>query len=126
MLCWNGSREAARAAAYSLSFLEAAEKVIVLVVDPRASAAGHGAGHGADPDAEVAAWLRHHDVKAVVQREVAPDSDVGKVILARAKDFDVDLIVMGMYGHSRLREVVLGGASRTILGSMPVPVLMAH
>ena len=57
---------------------------------------------------------------------MAADSDVGGVILSRAADHDVDLIVMGVYGHSRLREMVLGGASRTLLSSMTVPILMAH
>ena len=60
------------------------------------------------------------------QREVAPHADIGGVILSRAVDYDIDLIVMGIYGHSRLREMVLGGASRTLLSSMTVPVFMAH
>jgi nucleotide-binding universal stress UspA family protein len=57
---------------------------------------------------------------------VAADTDVGSVILSRAADHDADLIVMGIYGHSRMREMVLGGASRTLMASMTVPVLMAH
>ena len=61
-------------------------------------------------------------------RTLQPGSpaDVGEVILSRAHDHDSDLIVMGLYGHSRLQEVILGGASRTLLSSMTVPVLMAH
>ena len=65
-------------------------------------------------------------MKTTVQREVAADVDVGDVILSRAADYGVDLIVMGVYGHSRVREWMLGGASRTLLASMTVPVLMAH
>ena len=61
-----------------------------------------------------------------MQRDVADDDDIGNVILSRAADYGVDLIVMGLYGHSRLREMVLGGASRTLLSSMTVPVLMGH
>jgi nucleotide-binding universal stress UspA family protein len=122
LLCWNASREAARAAADSLPLLKAAEKVIVLAVDP---ATPH-AGHGPEPRADVAAWLSRHGVKVTVQRDVAPDSDVGAVVLSRAADHGADLIVMGIYGHSRLREMVLGGASRTLLHSMTVPVFMAH
>ena len=57
---------------------------------------------------------------------MAPDADVGAVILSRAADLGADLIVMGIYGHSRMREMVLGGASRTLLGSMTVPVFMSH
>ena len=122
MLCWNARRESARAAADALPFLQAAEKVIVLVVDPETSARGHGP----EPGADVAAWLARHGVKVTVQRDVAADSQVGEVILSRAADHGVDLIVMGIYGHSRLRELVLGGVSRTLLASMTVPVLMSH
>ena len=122
MLCWNASRESARAASDALPFLRVAEKVIVLAVDPRSSADGHGA----EPGADVAVWLARHGVKVTVQRDVAADADVGGVILSRAADHDVDLIVMGLYGHSRLREMVLGGASRTLLASMTVPVFIAH
>jgi nucleotide-binding universal stress UspA family protein len=122
MLCWNASRESARAAAEALPFLVAADKVVVLIIDPKTSAAGHGA----EPGADVASWLARHGVNVTVQRDVAADADVGSVILSRAADHDIDLIVMGIYGHSRLREVILGGASRTLLSSMTVPVLMAH
>jgi nucleotide-binding universal stress UspA family protein len=122
MLCWNATRESARAASDALPFLVAAEKVMVLVIDGKSSAAGHGA----EPGADVARWLAAHGVEATVQRDVAADTDVGSVILSRAADHAIDLIVMGIYGHSRLREMVLGGASRTLLSSMTVPVLMAH
>lgn len=122
MLCWNASRESARAAVDALPFLKAASEVIVLIVDPHISANGHGA----EPGADVATWLSRHGVKVSVQRDVAPDTDVGNVILSRAADHGVDLIVMGIYGHSRLREMVLGGVSRTLLSSMTVPVLISH
>lgn len=122
MLCWNSSRESARAASDALPLLCAADKVIVLCVDPRSSAYGHGA----EPGADVAAWLSRHGAKVAVQRDVAADSDVGNVILSRAADLDVGLIVMGLYGHSRLRETVLGGASRTLLASMTVPLFVSH
>ena len=94
----------------------------VLLVDAKSTETGHGD----EPGADVATWLTRHGVKVSVQRDVAADSDVGGVILSRAADHGVDLIVMGLYGHSRLREMVLGGASRTLLASMTVPVLMAH
>jgi nucleotide-binding universal stress UspA family protein len=124
LVCWNASREAARAVVDALPFLKAAEKVIILAVNPKASATGHGA----EPGADVAAWLSRHGVKVTVLRDAtAPnDDEIGSVILSRAADHGADLIVMGIYGHSRLREMVLGGASRSMLGSMTVPVLMAH
>ena len=122
MLCWNASRESARAASDALPFLKAADEVVVLIVDPKASANGHGA----EPGADVATWLARHGVKVTVQRDVASDSDIGNVILSRAADLDIDLIVMGAYGHSRMRELVMGGVSRTLLATMTVPVLMSH
>src|SRR5215467_2157018 len=95
----------ARAAADAMPFLRAAEKVIVLIVDPDVSAAAHGQ----EPGADVGVWLARHGVKVTVQRDVAADSQIGEVILSRAADHGIDLIVMGVYGHSRLREWVLGG-----------------
>jgi nucleotide-binding universal stress UspA family protein len=120
MLCWNDSREAKHAAVGALPLLAAAGKVIVLIIDPRASRGRE------EPGADVAVWLARHGVKVTVQRDSAADSDVGGVILSRAADHDVDLIVMGIYGHSRMRERVLGGASRTLLASMTAPLLVAH
>ena len=122
LLCWNASRESARAATEALPLLQAAAAVTVLVVGAKASESGHGA----EPGADAAIWLGRHGVKVTVQRDVAPDADVGSLILSRAMDHGCDLIVMGIYGHSRLRELVLGGASRTVLASLTVPVLMAH
>lgn len=120
LLCWNDSREAARAATAALPVLKAAQRTIVLVIDPPEAAEPQ------EPGADVAHWLARHGVKVTVQRDTAADTDVGGVILSRAADLDADLIVMGIYGHSRLRERVLGGASRTLLASMTVPLLVAH
>ncbi len=120
MLCWNDSREAKHAAVGAMPLLAAAGKVIVLIVDPKTGRDRE------EPGADVAVWLARHGVKVTVQRDSAADSDVGGVILSRAADHDVDLIVMGIYGHSRLRERVLGGASRTLLASMTAPLLVAH
>jgi nucleotide-binding universal stress UspA family protein len=120
LLCWNDTREAARAATAALPVLKAADKVIVLIIDPPHAEVPQ------EPGADVAQWLARHGVKVTVQRDTAADTDVGGVILSRAADHDVDLIVMGIYGHSRLRERVLGGVSRTLLSSMTVPLLVAH
>ena len=120
MLCWNGGREAVRAATGALPLLKAADNVIVLEIDPKSGVDEE------EPGADVAQWLARHGVKVTVQRDTAANSDVGGVILSRAADHDVDLIVMGIYGHSRMRELVLGGASRTLLATMTVPLLVAH
>jgi nucleotide-binding universal stress UspA family protein len=119
MVCWNGRREASRAATGALPLLKAAERVIVLTIDAEKTdepEAGKRAGE----------WLARHGVKATTQSDSATATDVGNVILSRAADAAVDLIVMGIYGHSRMREFVLGGASRTLLASMTVPILIAH
>ena len=119
VLCWNGTREAARAATGALPILKTADKVIVLLIDPKNDG-------NEQPGAAVTQWLVRHGVKAIVQRDTAAESSVGGVILSRAADQDADLIVMGLYGHSRVREWVMGGASRTLLASMTVPLLVAH
>jgi nucleotide-binding universal stress UspA family protein len=122
LVCWNASREAARAVTDALPFLKMADKVTVLSVDGAWSVSGHGASPGSD----AALHLARHGVKAVVAQTVSDSVEVGSVLLSRAFDLQADLIVMGAYGHSRAREILLGGATRTLLQSMTVPVLMSH
>ena len=122
LLCWNASRESSRAATAAMPFLEKADKVVVLTIDAKASESGHGA----EPGADVAEWLSRHGAKVTVQRDTAADNDIGATILSRAADHGADLIVMGVYGHSRMREFVMGGVSRTLLSSMTAPLLIAH
>lgn len=120
MVCWNDSREAVRATTGALPVLKTAARVSLLTIDPV------GPRGGGDPAADLVQWLARHGVTATVQRDSAEGSTVGGVILSRAADLGADLIVMGVYGHSRMRELVLGGASRTLLASMTVPLLLAH
>ena len=120
LVAWNASREATRAVSDALPFLTRAEGVEVVAFDPRAGQ------HGEVPGADLALFLARHGVKASAARQRAPDIDVGSQLLSRAADTGADLIVMGGYGHSRLRELVLGGATRTLLEAMTVPVLMSH
>jgi nucleotide-binding universal stress UspA family protein len=122
LVAWNASREAARAVTDALPLLRRAERVVVMAVDAHASPAGHGESPGAD----IAVFLARHGVKAEAAPTVSSGVDVGNTILSRASDQGADLIVMGAYGHSRVREIVLGGATRTLLQSMTVPVLMSH
>jgi nucleotide-binding universal stress UspA family protein len=119
LVAWNASREAARAVTDALPLLSRAQSVEVVAFD----SAGD---HGEVPGADVALFLSRHGVKASAARQSAPGVDVGSQILSRAADVDADLIVMGAYGHSRLRELALGGATRSVLDAMTVPVLMAH
>ena len=122
LVCWDAGREAARAVTDALPLLQRAKRVTVLSVDGRASAGGHGEQPGAD----IALYLSRHGIKAEAARTTSGGIDPGSVILSRAFDYGTDLIVMGAYGHSRVREVLLGGATRTILQQMTVPVLMSH
>ncbi|HVC55800.1 MAG TPA: universal stress protein [Stellaceae bacterium] len=121
VVAWNGGREAARALHDAMFVLERAEIVTVLEVEP-ATAFGASRISAAD----VAAALVRRGIKASSQRETAGDIGVDDLLLSRAADLGADLLVMGAYGHSRLREFVLGGASRGIFQHMTLPVLMAH
>ena len=120
VLAWDARREAARAASDSLPLLQAADKVTVVCVNPKASL------HGEQPGADIALYLARHGVRSEVSNLRGSDIDTGNQLLSYAADLAADLIVMGAYGHSRLSEVVLGGVTRTLMGSMTVPVLMAH
>ena len=121
MLCWDGGRAAARAAGDALPLLERASHIDVVTVkdkdrpdEPPATAA------------DVARHLRLHGLEAKDVRLVAPDVEVSDMLLSYAADNSVDFMVMGGYGHAKLREIVLGGVTRGILSSMTVPVLMSH
>lgn len=122
MVAWNARREATRALTDALPLLRQARHVDVVTVNAEPQREGHGELPGAD----IALYLARHGVKANVLATSAGDIDVGEWLLSRAADLGSDLIVMGAYGHSRLRELVLGGATRTVLESMTVPVLMSH
>jgi nucleotide-binding universal stress UspA family protein len=78
------------------------------------------------PGADLGEHLARHGLKVDVKRITSPDTDVPSTILSYVADSDADMIVMGGYGHSRLREFVLGGATRGLLDAMTVPVLMSH
>ena len=122
LVAWNASREATRAINDAIPLLTRAKKVDVVAINPERGLAAHGDVPGAD----ICLHLARHGVKAVAEHVRAEDIDVGAMLLSRAADLSADLIVMGAYGRSRLRELVLGGATRHLLQHMTVPVLMAH
>ncbi len=121
LVAWNSSRESARAVHDALPFLQQADAVQVVAFNPR-----KGAEHGEVPGADIGLTLARHGVRVQVAQQHAEGLDIGSQILSRAADVDADLIVMGAYGHSRMRELVLGGATRTLIQAMTVPVLMSH
>jgi nucleotide-binding universal stress UspA family protein len=120
LIAWNASREASRAVTDAISFLRQAESVQVVVINPKAGE------HGAMPGSDIALHLARHGVNIEVFVDKEHQQDVGNEILSRAADFGADLIVMGAYGHSRFREMVMGGASRVVIDSMTMPVLLSH
>lgn len=122
LVAWNASREATRATNDALPLLKVAKKVTVLAVNPR----GGAHGHGAQPGADIALHLARHGVKAEAAQLASDEIDPGDVLLSRAADLGADLIVMGAYGRSRLREMVLGGVTRHMMQHMTVPVLLSH
>ncbi|UCE31066.1 MAG: universal stress protein [Burkholderiales bacterium] len=122
LIAWDASREATRAVTDSLPLLERANKVTVVTVDARPSEQGHGDLPGAD----LALFLSRHGINVEAVHVSSGGIGVGETLLNQASDRDGDLIVMGCYAHSRMRELVLGGATRTLLHSMPVPLLMSH
>jgi nucleotide-binding universal stress UspA family protein len=119
LACWDGGRMSARAIADAMPFLERAKAVdIVIVTEERKNDEITGAN--------MTEHLARHGVTANVKRIARGDLAIADVILDYAADSGADFMVMGGYGHSRLREFILGGVTRGILGSMTVPVLMSH
>jgi nucleotide-binding universal stress UspA family protein len=120
MLCWDGSRAATRAIADAMPLLERAGRVEIVIV------ANERGKRDEIEGADMGAHLARHGLNVEVKRTVLGDIDVADVILSHAADAGSDFIVMGGYGHSRLREFVLGGVTRSIFRSMTAPVLMSH
>jgi len=120
LVAWNPGREATRAVTDAIPLLQRADNVHVMAINPK------DGEHGSVPGADIGLYLVRHGVRVEVKTDHGAEIDVGNELLSRAADLDVDLIVMGGYGHSRLQEWVLGGATRTVLESMTVPVLMSH
>jgi nucleotide-binding universal stress UspA family protein len=119
LICWDGGRTAARAVADAMPFLQRAQVVEILVVaEPRKHAQVTGA--------RLSEHLSRHGITVEVKRIAKGDIGVEGAILSHVADTGADFVVMGGYGHSRLREFVLGGVTRSILTSMSVPVLMSH
>jgi len=120
LVAWNASREATRAVHDALPLLRRARKVTVLSIDP------DGSGPPRIPGADIALHLARHGAPVQTAALSGADIAVGDLLLSYAADHEIDLIVMGAYGHTRLREVILGGATRHLLRSMSVPVFMSH
>lgn len=122
MIAWDASRESARAVSDAIPLLQKAAQVQVAVFNSQKSAVD---AHGQEPGADIALFLARHDIKVEVLQEET-SIDVGNALLSRIADCGSDLLVMGGFGHSRFRETLLGGVTKTILAHMTVPVLISH
>jgi len=121
VIAWKASREAARAVFDALPILELAEQVQILQI-----AEGGARGSGLAADTTIAATLARHGIKPTVRTSVPGGIGIGDEILSRIADLGADLLVMGAYGHSRMRELVFGGVTRHIARHMTVPTLFSH
>lgn len=117
LIAWNGSRESARALREGLDFIAQASRTVVLIVDPPPDA---------EPGMDVKAHLARHGVAAEVRTAERQARHVADIILDEARRVSADLIIMGAYGHSRLREQVFGGATRDMLTASDKPILVAQ
>ena len=121
LMCWDGSRPAARAIADALPFLKRAKAIEIVVVTGERDKSGEITG------TNMRRHLARHGVNVEIKHITAGGGvDVPNAILSHAADSGTEFMVLGGYGHSRLREFILGGVTRSILGSMTVPVLMSH
>ena len=120
LIAWKDSRESARAVADALPLLRRARAVTVMAI------ADNGRADNASNETSISEYLARHGITATIRHEVADDIDAGNLLLSRAADLSIDLMVMGAYSRPRLSELVLGGVTRLMLESMTVPVLMSH
>jgi nucleotide-binding universal stress UspA family protein len=121
MVGWDAGREATRAVNDALPLLERAKSVDVVSINPKKVGK-----HGDEPGADIGLHLSRHGVKVNVQHLETRDIDPGDTLLSRVSDKGCDLLVIGGYAHSRLRDLVVGGVTETMLEHMTVPVLMSH
>lgn len=120
LIAWKSTREAAHALAESLPFLLKARRVLVVVVEEQSSEE-----RGDEPGGQVAVQLDRHGIKAEV-RIISGWSNTGEALPHEAQQVGADFIVAGAFGHSRLREAILGGATRHMFSSANIPLLVAR
>lgn len=122
LIGWNSSAQASRAVHDALPLMAGAASVTVTAVNPRRGIDAHGDQPGAD----IARHLARHGLKVTVEHTAAPEIGAGDMLLNRASELSADLLVVGAYGHSRLRQTIFGGVTRTLLTQTTLPVLMSH
>jgi len=123
LVAWDESRESARAINDAMPFLQTAASVTVIAV---ASQQDANAGGGSAASRDLSHHLARHGIKVESSYDISGELAVADILLSRASDLGSDLIVMGAYGHARIREIIMGGVTRSILQHMTVPILMSH
>lgn len=122
LIPWDSSYAVSTAVHAAMPYLKTAEDVNIVCFDPETAL--HKAG--ADPGADVAAWLSHHGCRVSVSQDPSGGNEIAHCIQDRALELGVELVVLGAYGHSRLIQAVLGGTTRAMLEQTDLPILMAH
>ncbi len=122
VIAWDGSKEAARVVRDSMDMLSHAKDVRLVMIDPTSSENGNGA----EPGVDQAAYLARCGVKVTIDRIPSMGVPFGEALRRNAGDCGADLIIMGAYGHSRLRERIFGGVTVSMIDAPDVPTLMAH
>jgi len=122
MVAWDARIEASRALREAIDLLASADEVRLVLVDPTE----RESGHGAEPGADAAAYLARHGVKVSVDRLPSEGLGIAAVLRRHAVDCGAEMIVMGAYGHSRLRERIFGGVTRSLIEEPPLPLFMAR
>jgi nucleotide-binding universal stress UspA family protein len=122
MVAWDSRIEASRAVREALPILKGAQEVRLVLVDPEESEAAHGQ----EPGADAALYLARHGVRVGVDRLPGSGRPVADVLGRHAGDMGAQMIVMGAYGHSRLRQRILGGVTRSMIENPPLPIFMAR
>ena len=122
VVAWDSRLEASRAVRESLELLKGADEVRLVLIDPVPG----DDDHGEEPGADAATYLARHGVKVTIDRLPRINRSVADVLRQHARDTSAELMIMGAYGHSRLRERLFGGVTRSMLDAPPLPVLMAR
>ncbi|MBT4890388.1 MAG: universal stress protein [Rhodospirillales bacterium] len=117
-ISWNGSSEAARAVAASMSLIESAEKVTIFTMN--------GEDNESDVAGQLARYLAWHGVSADIETTYVGDHNVGEVLVTKCTECNADVLIMGAYTHSRLRQLIFGGVTRHVLAEAKLPVVMVH
>ncbi len=122
LIGWNATPQAGRAVRGAIGLLKETAQVTAVLIDPEPSFTGHGE----EPGANLATYLGHHGISAVVERLPSEGHKTEDILRRKVNDIGAEILVMGGYGHSRLRQRILGGTTSSFFDNPPCPLFMAH